>query len=210
MIVSPNKRARAFVTRSLVAAVALGALNIANADDHGPVHYLNIQTIKPATRADFDRDAPQRHAKPQGGREHCLVADVGGSDPTLVLFESWRDRDGYNQHEASAHVAPVIALVPTGFAEPERKYLLQDVAGLPAATRKPIPDPSGTRNIVARLRIHPEQREQFTQAAAALLQASRSTPGNLVFNVYQDRSAPDDYVVYERWSDADTCLSAHK
>jgi quinol monooxygenase YgiN len=198
------KIGRAALLVGLVAGAAV--LGAAQADEVTPLHYLNIQTINPEAREAFL--VGMRHNATESRKEAANivfdVADVGGGDPTLVLFESWRDRTGYIQHEASAHVAPVIALVPKAFAKPERKYLLQDVAGLPTPVRKAITDPSSTVNLVTRLTVKAGARPQFIDAIGPVVKESRSAEGNLVFNLYEDRSDSNSFVLYERWVNAAT------
>lgn len=195
---------------ALLAGLMIGAAGFgpAYADDAGPLHYLNIQTINPEVRETFLEG--MRHNAIESRKEAANivfdVADVGGDDPTLVLFESWSDRAGYLQHEASSHVAPVIALVPKAFAKPERKYLLKNVDELPAPARKAIDAPSATVNLVVRLTVKASERMEFIEAVRPVINESRSTQGNLVFNLYEDRSDSNSFVLYERWVDA----AAHK
>lgn len=181
---------------------------LASSDEAAPLHFLNIQTIRPEARDRFL--VAMRHNATESRNEAANIvfdiADPGGDDPTLVLFESWTDRAGYDRHEASAHVAPVLALVPTAFAAPERKYILRDAAGLPAPARAPIADPSRTRNIVVRLQARPDQRDTVVEAMRVNQIASRAAPGNLVYNLYQERADPDAWVIHERWTD----VAAHQ
>lgn len=198
------KMTRAALLGAVITTSAGGLCSTALADEVTPLHYLNIQTIEPQTRAAFIN--AMRNNATQSRKEAANivfdVAEPGGNDPTLVLFESWRDRFGYQQHEASAHVAPVLALVPTSFAKPERKYLLQDVPGLPGHARKDIDHPSATKNIVERFEIKPSERQRFIQAAAQAIQDARQQPDNLVFDVYQVQKDDNTFVIYQRWSEA--------
>ncbi len=189
----------------LIAATLLASTaRSADLPDPAPLHYLNIQTINPQVREQFI--AAMRNNATQSREESANivfdVADLGGSDPTLVLFESWRDRAGYLAHEDSAHVAPVIALVPTGFAKPERKYLLQNIGDLPAPSRKAITHPNETKNIIARLSIRPAQRQAFIDAVRPVMAQSRLAQGNLEFDVYQQYGEANEFVIYQRWADA--------
>ncbi|WP_241229131.1 putative quinol monooxygenase [Pseudomonas syringae] len=204
MSIVPGNPKHTFFASLIVATVAMTGLGPVHADDRGPLHYLNIQTITAQTRPAFL--TAMRNNAVQSRKEDANsvfdVGDVGGDDPTLVLFENWRDREGYDKHEKSVHVAPVIAMVPSAFAKPERKYLLEDVPGLPAPARQPIKDPSATYNVVNRLNIEPALREAFVDAIGKLLERSRKRAGNLVFDVYQGRDNADAFVVYERWRNA--------
>jgi len=201
------KKSRAALLSLGIASAAAAYSHVSLADE-GPLHYLNIQTIHPQTRQAFIE--AMRHNATQSREEAANivfdVADIGGSEPTLVLFESWRDAAGYQQHEASAHVAPVLALVPTSFAEPERKYLLQNVPGLPAPSRKVIDTPSDTRNFVHRFEVAANQREAFLGAAASSINHARQQPGNRVFDIYQQQDNANAFVIYQRWSDTQAYL----
>ncbi|MFJ4156242.1 putative quinol monooxygenase [Pseudomonas sp. NPDC089752] len=199
---------RGFINCSKVALVGLclnGAVNTAAyAEEPSPLHYLNIQTIHPHTRDAFLE--AMRHNATQSRTEPANivfdVADPGGNDPTVVLFESWRDRAGYLQHEASAHVAPVLALVPTSFAKPERKYLLENAPGLPAPERKVIAQPTTTHNVIDLAELKAASHNDFVKQATTEILEARQQPGNLAFNVYQVHDQPNTFVVYQRWVDA--------
>ncbi|MGX1021141.1 quinol monooxygenase YgiN [Pseudomonas sp. Y3 TE3536] len=185
----------------LLSAAALGIFGIAQAE---PVHYLNIQTINPEARDGFIKAMRNNatQSRTEAANRVFDVADIGGNDPTLVLFESWRDADGYQQHEVSAHVAPVLALVPSAFAKPERKYVLRDLQALPAPARTEIESPTASKNVVARFSIKPDQRDAFVNQARSAIEQARQQPGNLVFNVYGLRDDDNAFVIYERWKDA--------
>ncbi len=201
---APQTRRTPWFKGLLAGTLITGAAQAAELPDPVPLHYLNIQTIQPQTRAAFV--ASMRNNALQSRKEAANivfdVGDLGGNDPTLVLFESWRDRAGYLQHEGSAHVAPVIALVPTGFARPERKYLLQNVVDLPAPARKAIDQPSETRNVVALVKIKAAQRQAFIDGVRPVIEQSRQAQGNLVFDVYQQHNDANTFVIYQRWTDA--------
>lgn len=199
----PFKKTRSALLVLCISAAATGVASAAQVNDDGPLYYLNIQTIAPQTRDAFItamRNNATQSRKEDANREFD-VAEPGGSDPTLVLFESWRDRAGYQQHEASQHVAPVLALVPTSFAKPERKYFLQNVPGLPAPERPNVTNPNPTHNVVARLEVTDAQHSAFVDAAATAIEQARHQPGNLAFNVYQQRDDLNAFVIYERWAD---------
>lgn len=196
-------RKRASVGMLLLAAMTAGSTALAaDAATDVPLNFLNIHTIKPEQRERFvalmRNNATQSHKEPAN-----IVFDIsepGASDPTtLVLFESWKDQAGYDRHEASAHVAPVLAAVPEAFAKPERKIRLRNAPGLPAPARKQISNPSQTRNVVVRFELKPEQRGALIKELGDVMRQARTAPGNLVFNVYQDRADENAYVLYERW-----------
>lgn len=176
----------------------------ANAEEPSPLHYLNIQTIHPHARVAFLE--AMRHNATQSRNEPANivfdVADPGGDDPTVVLFESWRDREGYLKHEASAHVAPVLALVPTSFAKPERKYLLENSPELPTPERKTIDHPTTSHNVLELIELKPSAHDAFVKHARSEIVEARQRPGNLVFNVYQEHDKPNTVVIYQRWTDA--------
>lgn len=188
-----------FTAMLLAGLLAVGA---ARGDEtQGPVHYLHIQTLAPDAGEAFV-DAMRATATHSRADAANQMFDIGSSAPTLVVFESWGDQASYLDNQASPQFAAATALLPGAFARPERLYALQDVAGLPAPTRKAIDAPAASKNIVVRLSTRPAQRQRFIDAVRGVVEQSRLAPGCLVFNVYQQRDDANAFVIYERWADA--------
>lgn len=110
-----------------------------------------------------------------------------------------------SKSKAAFWVALILGAIAFGvfFARnqaPAAPYQLQAAADLPAPASETITTPGNTTNTLVRLSIQPAQRQRFVEAIKAVLEASRQAEGCLVFDVYQQRDAPNAFVVYERWA----------
>lgn len=183
-----------FAATLLAGVLMLGAAR----GDEGQVQYLHIQTLAAPTR-DAYLAAMRANAHASRAAPANIMFDLGTTDATLVVLESWRDQAAYATHQ---NPPPVAALLPAALTRAERLYALQPVPDLPAPARKAIAAPAASKNIVVRLSTRPAQRQRFIDAVRPVVEQSRLAPGCLVFNVYQQRDDANAFVIHERWADA--------
>ncbi len=118
-----------------------------------------------------------------------------------VMREYERDADGRGWHdsllmellageERLAGAEPSATAKPTAAAPPRRCSMAAVIV------------------VVARLRIEPEQRERFVQAASELCARTREEDGCISYRVHGDLERPDRYVFVEEWRD-DDALQRH-
>ncbi|MDE1161215.1 MAG: putative quinol monooxygenase [Acidobacteriaceae bacterium] len=138
-----------------------------------------------------------RHARKEKGN---IIFDVyqpedGASD--LYLVERWSSQRILDKHMQTAPLKAVMEHVKTATTEAPNLEYLKEVSSplLPKA----ISSPAATRNVVVTLFAKPERQSDLILALQTVTEHSRSAPGNLSFNVFQDVSDANRFVIVERW-----------
>ena len=62
--------------------------------------------------------------------------------------------------------------------------------------------------VVARVQVNPDQTAAFTNVAKTLVDATRTEPGNISYNVYQSPLDSCSFIFYEEYAD-ENAFSAH-
>jgi quinol monooxygenase YgiN len=85
------------------------------------------------------------------------------------------------------------------------------LAAAPLRAEAPQPAPGATGWIAAVTRIHgiPGREEELKQHLLSLAEPTRSEPGCVVYDLYQDPAARHEFVRFEIWTSAEA-LEAHK
>lgn len=192
----------------LAAAASAGAPALAQQPgaDAAPVTLFNILPIKAAALTQF---LPVMQANAQASRKEAgnLSFDVfqpeeGG--PVLYLFERWASQPALDTHLAQPNLKAVEQRAATDFDGSATSLRLTAVQGLGAEARKPFAAgaAAGSRNVIVRLAVKPDQEQTFIDALTEVTPHARRAPGNHAFELYRVEGQPQTYVLFERWDSA--------
>ncbi|WP_069865845.1 putative quinol monooxygenase [Pseudomonas citronellolis] len=121
-------------------------------------------------------------------------------DGTRDLFavERYKDRATFDRHLQAPYVKVFLDNIDAAVREGEEQSAIFMKALLPTAS-KPILSPQTTKNLISVLSVKPESMPMTMESLLAVARAARHEEGNLVYDVFQELSAPHRLVVFQRW-----------
>lgn len=153
-------------------------------DDFMPIMHENVR---------------ESRAEPGNIAFNVYSLEDGGSD--LFLVELWESEEALASHMETPHLGAVETAVETALRAPATTVNLVELS--PTVAPAEIPSPATTRNVIVSLQLLPEERDAFVEVLLDTVEPSRSAPGNLGFDVYQDIEDPNAIVLVERWESAE-------
>jgi quinol monooxygenase YgiN len=194
-----------------LAMVMLGAIRDAPAQAPPPaieglIYAVTYVEVQPTARADGlallrrYRDA----ARGADGNLRCEVLSRIGQPHQLVVLEVWRDAKAFEAHGKSAATATMRERIHAIRGAPIDERVHVAVAAGPLQ-----PGPAGDAvYVVTHVDVIPPRKDDGLAAVRQLADASRSSAGNLRFEVVQQTNRPNHFTVVEIWKDAQA-VEAH-
>lgn len=138
----------------------------------------------------------------ESGNLRCEVASRLGQPHHFVILEVWQDDAAFEAHGKSAAPARDKLQAIRGAPLDERVHSGMSVGPLQAG-------PAGEAvYVVTHVDVIPPRKDDGVAALTALGDAGRAEPGNVRFEVVQQRSRPNHFTVIEIWKDA-KAVEAH-
>lgn len=189
--------------------LAIGLANFSNAQTNSnnmsenTVEQLGIIKTKPGTWNTYlpimlHNVKSSRNEK--GNISFTLYQPEDGAEVGIWL-ERWNNQAALENHFTYDYLKAVRKTVPEVKAGDVTQIFLKEVAGIPAE-KVQLNGAAPLRNVIVIFEPKPEKRDAFLKAIAEVTPHARKAPGNYGFNIYEDVSNPDRFVLVEGWKDA--------
>jgi quinol monooxygenase YgiN len=127
-----------------------------------------------------------------------FISEQGG--PVLYLFERWSDSAALEEHTHKPYFKAVQTRLAKDLSGEVVRTHLKPIDKLTDGGKpKLISNPKETRNVIVVFKVKADARATFLAALSEVTPPSRSAPGNLAFDLYEDSTDPTTFVLFERW-----------
>jgi len=181
-------------------ALAIGASTAVQAAEHS-FESLATLHVKPASLETFEatlRDNVQ-HARTEPGNLSFSLFQAKDDPTTLYVLEQWKDKSAYQAHLKQPKLLAMHELAKTALQGSIGHMTLRAVG--PGSDVQPahIDNPTTTSDLFVFLTVKPQALHQFRANVSQVIPTFRAAPGNLAFDIFQDKDHPEQMVQLERW-----------
>ncbi|MFF7709932.1 antibiotic biosynthesis monooxygenase [Pseudomonas sp. NPDC007930] len=181
-------------------ALAMGMAAMAQA---APFESLATLQVKPEQLQPFISAlrANAEAARHEPGNLSFSLFQAQSSPTTLYVLEQWGSTQAYQAHLKQPKLLAMHALARSALVGGIEHRSLRGLG--PGSDTQPavVANPAGTSDLLVFLNVKPGALHQFRANVAQVIPTFRAAPGNLAFDIFQDRDHPEQMVQLERWAD---------
>ena len=184
--------------------LAIGGTNFSNAQEERSFQKLTKLPLREGGYESFlslMRINVTQSQKEEGNISSTLFGKT--DDYTIYLVERFKDIAAWDAHEENVYARSVDGIAPAATMNMLHETLLKEIEEIPAESTTTVTPEENTQNIIVWFTTKPNTKEAFVEAMSRAIPKARNAEGNLGYNIYQNADNEDEFIVIERWKNAE-------